>query len=203
MTLNDILTLVTDAYSSASSTKATRMINECYRRAATLARVNKDSTNPFTLVAGTAEYPLPSDCYLVERVVWDNKELTKTPEDEMASVNKDWRTASNGTPTRYFVRRALGKIRFYVPPDATAITKTVVLTYQYIPADLSLSTDVPVIPAAYHDMLAAYAVWKLAEQDEEDNLANRWAAIYAAREREFASDMGRDMRRLHEIRVVR
>lgn len=120
------------------------------------ATLSVDSTQD----PNTAFYIVPSDMLELE-AVWNNKQ-----HQEVTFVNAlpwNWETIS-GVPTRYIYGDfGLGLIRLY--PYPTTASTTLKVYYTYMPSDLTVSGDTPVIPGIYHLALVYYAVAQCYLQD--------------------------------------
>lgn len=124
----------------------------------------KDSA--ITMVAGTAEYSLPTDFMLEKMVVLNGIELSPITRSELQrKKGEDTWTDDEGTPRWYIVdpEEARKKITLYPTPDSTDGGTALVLTYYAIPATLSTDASVPLnastLMTQFHIGLAAYGAW--------------------------------------------
>lgn len=128
----------------------------------------KDTTS-FTLVAGTAEYSLPTDILDVIRVSHAALKLERVSQFEMdVLVDSDW-TDDTGTPVKYYIDLDPNnkKIHFYPIPNATAVSAaaTAIMEYLKQPPALSSDSDVPLdshtLLGVYHDAISYKAASNL------------------------------------------
>lgn len=126
-----------------------------------------------TLVAGTRDYSGPSGAGLLleDSFYLDGEPLSYVPYEEYRR-DKDGRDGQSGTPVEFTVLPN-GKVRFFPTPNAAG---TVNLEYHLAGAQLSANSDVPLVPALYHDAIWLRAKWYWA-QFEESELEIRAADI--------------------------
>lgn len=191
MSLADLLTDVRAALRESSERRwkdvdLKRWINQGYKRACLVARLEKSPPHTFPTVVGEPTYDLPSEVLRIVRVYYGGKRLREasleTLEFEAQADGGNWLGAANGTPTHYlpwgvdatsFVR----EIRLWVPPDAA---KTVTAFYYYFPGDLSANTHIPQIPEPYHPIIVPWAVSLAWDHVQEYNVALEYQARFTA-----------------------
>ena len=128
-----------------SPTEYLNWINIAQKEIASLTWCVKKSTT-IASVAGQESYTLPTDYYSPDRVVFKGRVLTPTSEDELYAQKSYWTDDSSSTLTQYYFIRQYpnssgdNTLHLYKKPD-TASNMTV--QYIAIPADLSVSSDVP------------------------------------------------------------
>jgi len=96
-------------------------------------------TNTSTvLVAGTAEYSLPSDFLVAIMFRHNGIKLAPTTKYELSfQSGQDWSTIPNGTPVCVYTREENTAFGLVPAPDANAATYTLSIDYIAIPAALS------------------------------------------------------------------
>lgn len=139
----------------------------------------------FNTVAGTQYYDLTSeiskfydiDEYPGGGVWYDNDPLDKATEAEMNYVLRNWKSASNSTPQKYFRR---GKyLWFDVPPDAAEDVDVSVI---YVSDDFDDDAKTPYNQLAYlepfHVGILKYIQWKAKQKVGKDQEAAKAEVEY-------------------------
>jgi hypothetical protein len=118
------------------------------------------STDTQSIVAGTSDHTLPTDCARVIRVWYDGtdpRELVLTdPSGLYQQIGDGWRSLEQDPP-EYYLTQGLTKIRM-VPIPAANETDGLLIDYIDEPAILVDNTDVPEVPTIYHHFLSFGAV---------------------------------------------
>lgn len=139
---------------------AMRYINSAQRWPWCAVRATLTST-----VAGTQAYVLSgiTDYFLMDAVrltdaQGNNLDLQHLDPEDYAS--RTWEIVGAGTQTArpYWWTEYAGAISLFPIPDGVY---TITIDYFRLPPDLSAGTDVPAIPAAYHNVIVDRAVWAL------------------------------------------
>ena len=126
----------------------------------------------YTVVSATAAYSLPTDFWLEKKVTLNGIRLAPTSREtlEFDSGELAWNTL-NGTPTQYLIDPEESEkniVLVPIPGDGDA-GHSLVLTYYFIPTDLSAGTDVPFnsysLLGPYHVAIAYWAAWLLLGYD--------------------------------------
>jgi hypothetical protein len=199
MTLTEILTdvashigMTISTNTRVTTTEATAWVNQGYRKACSaLAKVNVNYFNGEEVEGDTdddvAEYTLPTDFLAMKRVeirYGDGEDRARaTPLDinQLQGTTADDDSFSEDNPFYYLWEN---KITFKpTPTDDSSAWETnpgeaYKLWYFEMPADLSGSNS-PVIPSAYHDILAFYAAMtafygKLKDEKSGGIFEGRW-----------------------------
>lgn len=160
--------LTADESDTALETQVIGEINRVYKRVALMERLSI-SRGSVSLTADDPVGTLPSDCGELIRLRKGNQTLNPITWQEFTETEAqivDLETTL--TPYAYVVLSDT-QIRVLPTPDE-AMTLTV--DYAVRPSDLSSSTDTPsLIPEEYHDLIAEYALEKMALREEEPGLA--------------------------------
>lgn len=156
-TLAQLITAVRDEVSEPtagfwSDAEITRWINRANYDLAAVAGIESATSGTITTIDGTESYTTPTGFGLVEQVEWvdpNNSDtfLLLTP---MAVEN---RVDGKGQPTGFFI---LGDLLFLTPKPDAAYTLRV--WFYKAGVTLTLTTDTPIIPSRYHDLLTLFAV---------------------------------------------
>jgi hypothetical protein len=169
-----LLTKITNQFPGASAVSPTiqkQFINEAYTRLWRLSHNIEELTA--TTVASQLEYVLPTDFLNVSEVRWDGDPLRPLTVNEAYAYDVDWRTTT-GTPA-YF-NQVGDRLRVF-PIDAVG-SKTLAISCQGKPTDLSADSDEPDIPDGYDDALANYACWKCAINMEKPSAQATFKAMW-------------------------
>ena len=131
-----------------STTNLDLMINGAYRDVVSeILRRNPKYFHKSSTISSTASTPytnLPSDCVIVNKIV--NSEEETLPVMDLTQQNMD---ADHGEPTNIDITGP--KVFWYPVPDAVyAFT----IYYHYIPSDMTATSDTPVLPPGFHDIIA-------------------------------------------------
>lgn len=143
---------------------------------ACLEIVSNNATNQGTLagqtdvVAGTAEYVLPSDLYKIRGVRVNGKVVQATTYEQLVNTNQgaysDTNSPVEGTPQWYWVQDY--KINLYPQPNVSLGTLDVMYIKRPDLMDVNLPTRQPDVPAEYHPRIVEYCIGQAMEAD--DNL---------------------------------
>jgi len=140
-----------------------------------------EATQDYSTVSGTSMYSLPADFAKV-------RSLRRTDIGrELQSVflrDIDRSIITSGTPYAYALDGA--NMHLYPTPDQAYPLE---LRYWKLPAALSADTDVPTIPADYHNLLIYSAVAEGYRAEDDHQTAAQWQALYDKGLAEFAADM--------------
>lgn len=140
-----------------------------------------EATSDLPTVTGTALYPLPADFARVRSV------RRTDVEQEMVSAGLrdiDRSTPASGAPVWYALDAA--NIHLYPTPDNAY---PIEIRYWKLPASLAADTDVPTIPADYHNLLIYWAVAESYRAEDDHETAQQWQGLYDKGLAEFAADM--------------
>lgn len=163
MQLSDIRAAIQAlGYGSDTAAQQTSFINDAYRQVTSKLRwpFLEQQSVELTTTVGTNAYDLPSDMSSYRNIDavrigqdssqnWMNLDYVE-PQDFRDREHVDRGT---GTPCNWtFINQQL---HFWPIPDSVY---TVTIDFITEPADLADDTDVPVIPAAYHDILVWGAI---------------------------------------------
>jgi|GEM_PF-4374860 len=179
MTYAELRTYVRDRLTiSTGDTAKTTQINTAiqqarYRLSAEFRLTKTKATLNFT--ADTETVTLPSDVVEILSITSGNYIVQPISEQEWAEVAG---SVVAGGPQVYVVDGSSTTIRISpVPAD----TETAAATIYYVarPTALSADADVPTeLPAEFHDLIAEMAVYRIAQSEEDFDLA-RGAAVVA------------------------
>lgn len=138
-----------------------------------------------SLVVNQRDYVLPDDFKKLHRL---EMIMSGTAPNEVTSVilpmtlnQKELVSQSSGTPQYYFFKK--NRIVLHPAPDTVFTLK---LYYSYEVADMTLDTDVPDVPSAYHELLPLLAA--------EDGFIKdgRASALLEKKLKQFEIDMDSD-----------
>lgn len=163
-------------YTTDTASQQIAFINEAYREICGMARwpFLEAQDSSLSTVAGTSAYSLPfTDWRNLDAVriaipateQYDN--LRYLPVQDF----REYEHIDRDISTPYYWTFYANQLHFYPVPDAVY---TVTIDYIIEPADLAAGTDVPLIPAQYHDVLVWGAVESLAYR-ERDWLGRQFA----------------------------
>jgi Family of unknown function (DUF6682) len=129
-------------------------------------------------ISGQENYILPANCIEVLRATYKGAKLYKTTwqEVDMISPMKDTGT-SQGAPSHFYV---IGNTIYFYPCPVTSEIGTIKLTYSTVPTVLTIDTDVPQIPLAYHEDICLRVIAKGHEQVEDYQASQAKTAEYNA-----------------------
>lgn len=160
----------TSANSHFSAAERYGFINEAVQKIATTCHHPRKLDTGTQGVAGTSEYDAASDfVFLVKAwygdatIVNDIKPLKVLRPQAISNMVPNWietASASWGAP-RILIPMDRNTHRLFPTPDAiNAVSgKKLWRYYSYLPASLSLVTDVPDLPDVYHDIIKYYAAY--------------------------------------------
>ncbi len=138
-------------------------------------------TSETNSLAGAADYQMPADVFLIQRVWYEGKPLAKTSPQELDELDPEWLTRSvdpGQLPTHWIPRGHL----FRIYPIPTQSGQKIVLWGIQSPRPLQADTDRPEIQEAYHVGIAYLAAYLAASADYTNDLlqraAERFATIY-------------------------
>jgi len=131
--------------------------------------INSSSTS---VVAGTAEYSLPTDILDIERVTHNGIELTRMSKADFDFyTNRNW-ASDQGRPERYYVDLDPDnkKIGLYPKPQAAdAGSSNLIIDYVQIPTELSSDSSTPfnshTLLTPYHMAIVYWAAKELLNAD--------------------------------------
>lgn len=137
------------------------LVNQAYEEWCWETECYWTSDATLTTVVGQAEYTIPLPYFrTILKVLYDGYPLQRSSEVEVDRLDPTWLTAVSGTPAVYW-RPQHGVLRLHPKPDT--VSKTITIYGSRARADLSLDTDVPMIPNVYHSSLAQRAAWLAVE----------------------------------------
>lgn len=119
-----------------------------------------------SLVAGTQEYDMPSDCLYIEWMEHNSIELVKADIDELRRRSKDWRDAPAGTPQKWAFYGS--KVVMLPTPDAQAVAAAGTITVRYVRTPRDFTTYGPEQLATRDYRTVVYwgvAEWSIAHPD--------------------------------------
>jgi hypothetical protein len=130
----------------------------------------------FDFEVDTASYALPTDLNFLKEVIYSGQGAWAQPhrttlESVRARFGDDVGEAD--LPPEYY---RTGTTLTFVPTPTS--TQTVVLRFYKEPDSLDETTDAPTFNAAFHPMLADYAIAKLWEREEMEEKANFYWSRY-------------------------
>lgn len=142
-------------------------LNEAQDEIAQETHTYRTSTS-INSVDGTKEYNLPTSCLSIEEVWWNPDErrlIPMTPGDleSLYMSSPNWRYASKGTPTYYYVQvnSALG---LHPTPDAST-SNAIFVVYTGLPPRATSGSDLLWHPPGHERTIAHYACWKASLKD--------------------------------------
>jgi hypothetical protein len=140
-----------------------------------------EATQDYSTVIGTTLYTLPADFARVRSVRRTDIQV------ELEAVGLraiDRSISTSGAPVYYAMDGA--NVHLYPGPDQVYPLE---LRYWKMPAALVADTDVPTIPADYHNLLIYSAVAEAYRAEDDLATAQGWQALYDKGLSEFAADM--------------
>lgn len=148
-----------------------KWLNQAQRRAVIESEMRiQESAQSYTTGAEDSGYGLPSDfSRLIDLFYVENHELV-VPMDVREF---DALPSAAGRPYAYTVRG--GEVIFYPTPDAIY---SFTLRYWRLPQDMVNESDLPEIPAQYHELLIAYAMRKAFLREDDFQAAQQWEAVW-------------------------
>lgn len=105
-----------------------------------------------------ALYQLPSDFIELVDVYFNNKKLIILERADIGNMKPDWQNDPASTPQIAY-RYNRNTIGLYPMPDANQTGYTIQIQYIYLPAALSVTTDVPDLHTAFQMALPFYAAF--------------------------------------------
>jgi hypothetical protein len=148
-----------------------------------------------TAVPGTALYQLPDDFIELTEVYFNGAELSILERADMGHVNSIWQQDQPGMPQIAY-RYNRNTVGLYPVPDDKQTGYTLEIQYIYMPASLSLDTDVPDIHTAFQMCLPFYAAFlcesKLGnDKRAETNLTNfdRHRKAFLSKVQKYSDDL--------------
>lgn len=145
-------------------------INRGLRLFCLLTLVNEKVAQTFNLSANTNFYDISSqfsDFLVPLRVKAGNSRVLPVQSHELDLRFGNWE-ATTGTATHYTMK---GLYLFGVYPKPAGAGSTLSITYAAEPATLSAGSDVPEIPAEFHQYLIDYAIYRLRWKEGGQELA--------------------------------
>jgi len=183
------LTTLTSLCSSMANDKDQTKFSGLYTQAINLAQqqFSFDSKccfadNTITVVSGQSQYSLPTDFWLEKKVTHKGLRLAPISRETLEFYIRtvDWTTVK-GTPTEYDIdpEEAAKKLTLIPQPGDGDIGANCILTYYFVPGDMSAGTDLPfnsyALLAPYHIAIAEWAAWLLLGYDTAtpENIAKK------------------------------
>ena len=163
------LTLDTGTRLRFSTTTIDRYLNEAQRIAVTDTKSIRKSIH-YESTVGTTYYTMPSDYWQVQRVTYEDIEITEqTPIALSLKAGLKWETVQ-ARPTNFYInlssRTLLG---LYPVPGSTSSTGTIKIEYYSLPTDMTAITDTPFDGiqelTSFHYALPYYAAYRLCAID--------------------------------------
>lgn len=154
-------------------------VNDGYNDVARRTKILRDIAT-INIVAGTAEYSLPSNFIMEKRVTIENLRIRKTTIESIDSIDRSKDDPSNkGNSLAYYFWGS--KIGLY-PTPASAITGGLKVYYVRLPLTaLAADADIPEIPVDMHEDIVRYAIARCREQAEDFEIAQANMGEYAQR----------------------
>lgn len=174
MTLDELRNYVRDRLSIAASdsTKQTQIdvvLNTEYRRMCAEERLNIERTT-LSLIADSQVVDLPNDWVETLSLARGNYVLEPVTFQQFAAYDSGVEVPGVDAPIVYY-QESPSRIRIYPEPTTTDVDG-MTLWYVARPDAMASGTDTPsIIPTEYHDMLAEYAVSRIAMNEEMLDLA--------------------------------
>lgn len=141
------------------------LINESEKEYLKLTDYKAEKVTTLTTVADQQEYDLPSDCYIVLSVFYDQAKLRKI--DFASNASDD----DTGSPTAYYIRQ--NKIGFNPIPDKEY---DIIYTYLAFGGQMSNDDDQSVIPEE-DLMFLVYNTAHILALQGDDNRANEFKKL--------------------------
>lgn len=157
-------------------------INDAYLRI--LARVKwygDEASQPVVTVAGASSLSWPADIGDVRALVNTDNSSVLT---QCALSDIDAASASSGRPTMYAVDGR--SLRLYPTPNGPY---NLLLRYWRLPATLTLDTDAPVIPLAWHRLLWYWGCKEAYASEDDAATSQYWEAQFNSALAEYAADV--------------
>lgn len=114
-----------------------------------------------SVVSGQTEYTLPLDTLTVRSIRHNGLKLKPITAQEAEEYIED--TTATGTPDRFWSWAQ--RITLFPMPD-TSITDGLQIFYSRQPKVVAVATDIPELPAMYHNRIVEYCLQKAYELDE-------------------------------------
>jgi len=100
-----------------------------------------DSLTDITLVAGTQEYTVPTDCVEIVWLEWNGNEVAKTSMDQLRSRLINWRGQKAGPPQEWAFYR--NKLILIPTPDAATVATASHPIFRYVSTPPSITSAGP------------------------------------------------------------
>lgn len=185
MQLSDIRTEVLNTGFDATLFGTSRIntyINSGYLNLARRANYYTDeATSDFSTVSGTSMYALPADFARTRSL--HRTDLGR----ELVAVGLrdiDRSVITSGTPYAYALDGA--NVHLYPTPDQAYPLE---IRYWKLPPVLSADSDVPTIPADYHNLLVYWATAEAFRAEDDHPTADKWQALYDKGLAQFSADV--------------
>ena len=165
------------------ASRVTAFINDGYL--SICRRVNyyvDEATYPFSTAVGTALYPLPANWGRIREL----QDLTRTvviPSVGLRDIDQSG-VPPQGVPQYY----AVDGSNLHLWPNPAGVY-SMQLRYWMMPNLLVNDTDVPTLPADYHQLLWLYATWQCYESDDDPSMGQYWMNRFKEGLAEFAADV--------------
>ena len=137
-------------------------------------------TSSITLVDGTEEYSLPTDCIELLWVEWNGKLLQKADMEQWQQRGINWRGEKKGVPTEWAMYG--NKVIFYTKPDAATVAAedNPVMRYISTPADFTVNGPSQLSTQDYR-VVVYYGVAEFSRSYPDSPFASKRADDYDAR----------------------
>ena len=132
----------------------------------------EDIDTSTTIVSGTQNYALPTDCIAIRRITFDGIKLFPIDFMDLDEAGLD-ETDSTGTPSNYYIWN--DTIYLYPIPGSSGTLK---IYYYKAPATISLSTASLETKEVYDDAIVCYMTYLALIKDSESDLSNLDKADY-------------------------
>jgi hypothetical protein len=140
-----------------------------------------EASQDYSTVSGTASYSLPADFAKIRSIHDTGRQV------EMVSVGLrqiDRSAVTSGAPIYYAIDGS--NLHLWPTPDQAYTLET---RYWKLPAQLVADSDVPTIPADYHNLLVYSANAECYRAEDDHQTAAAWQALYDKGLAQFAADM--------------
>jgi hypothetical protein len=174
-----------------------RWLNRAQEEACTRQRLLVEEDDPtitqIALVADQAQYALDPRVVLLDRVVYDQKTITKATKHQLDRIMPAWRQMDPGAPM-YYLQNDL-TIRLIPTPAQAQDAQILTVRAQRLPlANLVNDTDVPEIPSSYHEDLCYYIAARAFMLPDEDTQMDKIAERYMEQfDKVFGPSIGADV----------
>lgn len=148
----------------------------CRRQRLLVEEIDTDLTE-ITLQDNVATYALHSKVVLIDRLVYDQKTITKTTKDQLDRKYPYWRQMEPGEPM-FYLQNGLN-VRLVPTPGPAENNGTLTVRPWHLPkVSLQEDDDEPVIDPAYHEELCLYAAARAYSMPDEDLRDDKLAKMH-------------------------